>query len=251
MTPHGFVDQPSALRPSYYRDIPAHGVQKILRSDEALFRAEAAPDRFEDNDIYPQHRFLCDSVEELERQRAVIDEANRVNKGMRHADSKGEARWAKANGRARWSEEQVAELKGRLKVGRLPDGDLCAVVHEFASLYYGAMGEEGDWRSMNETALLAVGVLIEETVSGLLGETGWIAFVEGEAWENEEVDVASAERAGNTSAAVRQAEKREKDSESGDDAVLTAETSQSDSAKEPTKKRRTIALEGARYGEDF
>lgn len=238
MTPHGFVDQPSALTPSYYRDIPAHGTQKILRSDEALFRAEAAPDRFEDNDIYPQHRFLVDSYDELQRQRAAIDEANRLEKGLRDVNSGAEARWAKKRGREKWTEEQVKELKGRLKVGRLPDGDLCAAVHEFASLFYGAVGRESDWRSMDETALLAVGVLLEETVSGLLGETGWTAFVEGERWEGEEDGTATVKMTGKKRHSEENIERPESDAETAEDDTSKAETSQSDSAKEPRSKKR-------------
>lgn len=38
---------------------------------------------------------------------------------------------------------------------------------------------EGDWRSMDETALLAVGVLLEEEVGRALGGSGDLVFVEG------------------------------------------------------------------------
>lgn len=63
----------------------------------------------------------------------------------------------------------------------LPDSDLLKAVHAYASMFYGRRGEKGDFRSLDETALMAVGVLLEEWVDGLLGRSGEGVFVEGEA----------------------------------------------------------------------
>ena len=64
----------------------------------------------------------------------------------------------------------------------LPDSDLLKALHAYAADFYGAMGEDGEvmFRSMDETALLAVGMLIEEAAEEVLGSTGDMVFVEGE-----------------------------------------------------------------------
>ncbi|KAF2810152.1 uncharacterized protein BDZ99DRAFT_520242 [Mytilinidion resinicola] len=65
----------------------------------------------------------------------------------------------------------------------LPDSDLLASIHAYVSQYCAAMprnDRDKAWRSMDETALLAMGVLIEETVRESIGETGDLVFVEGE-----------------------------------------------------------------------
>jgi len=65
----------------------------------------------------------------------------------------------------------------------LPDSDLLKHLHAYASDFYrSATTSRGkrDWRSMDETALLALGILIEETAAEQLGETGDLALVEGE-----------------------------------------------------------------------
>jgi len=66
---------------------------------------------------------------------------------------------------------------------RLPDPDLLKHLHAYASDFYrSATTSRGkrDWRSMDETALLALGILLEETAAELLGETGDLALVEGD-----------------------------------------------------------------------
>ncbi|EKG14792.1 hypothetical protein MPH_08067 [Macrophomina phaseolina MS6] len=65
----------------------------------------------------------------------------------------------------------------------LPDSDLLKALHAYTSDFYSAsFGDQArrDWRSMDETALLALGILIEEAAVDILGETGDLAFVEGE-----------------------------------------------------------------------
>ena len=43
--------------------------------------------------------------------------------------------------------------------------------------------EDGDvsaWECMEETAIIALGILMEETLRGALGETGYLALLEGD-----------------------------------------------------------------------
>lgn len=91
----------------------------------------------------------------------------------------------------------------RAPPGSIPDGDLLKALHTYASDFYARMpdprvrdrrrkgdGEESfeamkarlkgcrDFRSMDETALTAMGVLMEEMIKESLGETGDLAFAE-------------------------------------------------------------------------
>lgn len=81
----------------------------------------------------------------------------------------------------------------------LPDSDLLKCVHSYTGLFYEGMAarkkgkRDGnrkenfmDERSMDETALLAFGVLLEEAGRKTLGKRGDLVFVEGE--EREERD---------------------------------------------------------------
>ncbi|KAI9779322.1 MAG: hypothetical protein M1839_007430 [Geoglossum umbratile] len=63
---------------------------------------------------------------------------------------------------------------------KLPGSDLLKAIHTYASDFYARNGGTHDWRSMDETALLAMGVLLEEAGAGALGRTGDLAFVEEE-----------------------------------------------------------------------
>lgn len=71
----------------------------------------------------------------------------------------------------------------------LPSSDLVKALHAYAADFYAAATDDGgknDWRSMDETALLALGVLMEEMTLEALGETGDLALAEGE-WVGEEI----------------------------------------------------------------
>ena len=64
---------------------------------------------------------------------------------------------------------------------RLPESDLLKAVHSYAADFYSRMdGGQISTRSMNETALLALGVLLEESMAQVLGDTGDLALIEGE-----------------------------------------------------------------------
>lgn len=107
--------------------------------EEVLFRRKNAPQRYEEDDIYFQSRFLPRGGEEL------------------------------------------------------PSSELLKAVHAYASDFYGALerragGEEGsgvDWGSLDGSALLAVGVLLEEQCREELGRTGHLALLEEVGGEDE------------------------------------------------------------------
>ncbi|KAI1203391.1 hypothetical protein F5X97DRAFT_131016 [Nemania serpens] len=78
--------------------------------------------------------------------------------------------------------------------GILPDSDLLKTIHSYASQFYedlpankrtidGATGEGVSERTMDETALLAFGILLEEASCEVLGEDGDLVFTEGVAVE--------------------------------------------------------------------
>ncbi|MCJ1308865.1 hypothetical protein MMC25_002520 [Agyrium rufum] len=88
-----------------------------------------------------------------------------------------------------------ADRLSRFDIDRqgLPDSDLLKVVHVYASNFYARTAssntaaaaitgthQEGavDVASMDETALLAIGMLLEEAAKAALGETGDLVFVE-------------------------------------------------------------------------
>ncbi|KAI1270184.1 hypothetical protein F5Y18DRAFT_367416 [Xylariaceae sp. FL1019] len=69
----------------------------------------------------------------------------------------------------------------------LPDSDMLKAVHSYAAHFYGALNGEAvgaspsiDERSMDETALLAFGILLEEASREALGRKGDLVFTEGE-----------------------------------------------------------------------
>ena len=76
-----------------------------------------------------------------------------------------------------WADRHLTENQ------KLPESDLLKAIHAYASDFYGrAVKGKGmvDFESLDETALLAVGILMEEMAGDVLGETGDMAFVEGE-----------------------------------------------------------------------
>jgi len=63
---------------------------------------------------------------------------------------------------------------------KLPDSDLLKAIHTYASEFYARNSGTYDLRSMDETALLAMGALLEEGGAIALGEAGDLVFVEEE-----------------------------------------------------------------------
>ncbi|POR31426.1 Uncharacterized protein TPAR_08363 [Tolypocladium paradoxum] len=71
--------------------------------------------------------------------------------------------------------------------GVLPESDLLKAMHAYSSRFYGALDRDRphpdrhsiDERSMDETALLAFGILLEEAGREALGRRGDLVFTEG------------------------------------------------------------------------
>ena len=84
----------------------------------------------------------------------------------------------------RYEENDIYWADQRLRSNQsLPDSDLLKAIHVYASDFYGRATLQkgiGDFRSMDETALLAMGILLEEAAKEILGESGDLVFVEGE-----------------------------------------------------------------------
>lgn len=67
---------------------------------------------------------------------------------------------------------------------KLPDSDLLKDVHSYVADYYEATNRDGhggyefNFKSMDETALIAMGILLEEACKEALGENGDMVFTE-------------------------------------------------------------------------
>ena len=69
---------------------------------------------------------------------------------------------------------------------RLPGSEMLKAIHTYASDFYGsATVDKGayDFRTLDETALIAMGILLEEAAREALGENGDMVFVEPEGLE--------------------------------------------------------------------
>lgn len=115
----------------------------------------------------------------------------------------------------------------------LPDSDLLKAIHAYASDFYGRATANGgllDFESLDETALLGLGILLEEMAEHVLGDTGDLAFVEGE-------DTSDAAHGPVKGSQTRSAEESES-SKTASVATTSAETS--DSEIKQKRKRRKI-----------
>lgn len=76
----------------------------------------------------------------------------------------------------------------------LPDSDLLKTIHAYASDFYTSTASgDGklDFKSLDETALLAMGILLEEAAAEAVGKTGDLALVEDAGDEELESEVAA------------------------------------------------------------
>lgn len=64
-------------------------------------------------------------------------------------------------------------------------------MHRYAAEFFGRTGKKKHLKFMDETALLALGILLEETIKEKLGEKGYLAFLE------EDPDLKRSENGGN------------------------------------------------------
>ena len=87
-----------------------------------------------------------------------------------------------ANAPIRYEETDYYNAHARLPANQqLPNGDLLTAIHAYVSKLYSRNAESDGlpaWKCMDETALIAFGILMEETAREVLGETGDFAFVE-------------------------------------------------------------------------
>ena len=88
------------------------------------------------------------------------------------------------NAPTRYEEDDIYRLERYLKPDlTLPESDLLKALHAYVADFYGRnLGPEAEisYRSMDGSALLALGILMEELCRKALGETGDLAFIEGE-----------------------------------------------------------------------
>jgi len=81
----------------------------------------------------------------------------------------------------RYDEDDIYDAGRQLPAGvSLPESDLLKVIHAYVADFYDRSVDDNksDVKSMDETALLAMGVLLEEAAAGALGPTGDLALVE-------------------------------------------------------------------------
>ncbi|MCJ1465400.1 hypothetical protein MMC07_004018 [Pseudocyphellaria aurata] len=82
---------------------------------------------------------------------------------------------------ARYEEDDIYWADRNLAPGvELPDSDLLKAVHAYAADFYGRTGVTQDFKSLDETALMAIGILLEEWAEVVLGKTGHEVFLEGQ-----------------------------------------------------------------------
>ncbi|KAK4951911.1 hypothetical protein LTR10_009831 [Elasticomyces elasticus] len=82
---------------------------------------------------------------------------------------------------ARFAEADIYETDRHLTTNQsLPDSDVLKTIHTYVADFYDwTYGPDSvDTTSMDETALLAIGILLEEAAADVLGTTGDLAFAE-------------------------------------------------------------------------
>ncbi|EKD16546.1 uncharacterized protein L3040_001286 [Drepanopeziza brunnea f. sp. 'multigermtubi'] len=87
------------------------------------------------------------------------------------------------NAPTRYAESDIYFANERQSVTDLPESDILKALHCYTSDFYSRAagdGGSGDWKSLDETALIALGIIMEEASLSSLGETGDLTFTEGE-----------------------------------------------------------------------
>ncbi|KAF3005773.1 hypothetical protein E8E13_007244 [Curvularia kusanoi] len=102
-----------------------------------------------------------------------------------------EVLFKQANAPIRYEETDYYNAHARLPANQqLPSSELLTAIHAYVSKLY-SRNTEGDslpaWKCMDETALIALGILMEESAREVLGETGDFAFVEAADDEEEKI----------------------------------------------------------------
>lgn len=155
----------------------SHPTQPQSTQRQFSVKREADPDSATEPEIKAQST-LYDAV------------AGRVNRDgfILSSDQKpappDEVLFSRANAPVRYEETDTYFSHRRLSPAvRLPESDLLKAIHAYVSDFYGSgmlKDCDLDWGSMDETALMAMGILLEEAVAAKLGKTGDLALVEGE-----------------------------------------------------------------------
>lgn len=98
------------------------------------------------------------------------------------------------NAPPRYAEDDDYFANEKLPPGHeLPSGELLSTLHAYVSKLYSRKAvPEHVWRCMDETALIAFGILMEETAREKLGENGDLEFTE-ETEDDDKMDVAQTE----------------------------------------------------------
>lgn len=184
---------------------------------DVLFRRSKAPPRYEEPhlDPYGAHRWLASRTTTLHdgdgsqkiREAYPTAETLRLLRqqnedyALSHGErGKGVARATRLGGggdglggvgAAPGLSQSQAEMNGvRQNDARpkLPDSDLLKALHAYVSAFYARTSHDGgasDSQSLDETALLALGILVEEASYKVVSQGGWRALVEGEHEEHE------------------------------------------------------------------
>lgn len=82
----------------------------------------------------------------------------------------------------RYAESDIYFSNEKKSITGLPDSDLLKALHCYISDFYARATSDGgldDWQSLDETALMALGVLLEEAALDTLGARGDLVFTEG------------------------------------------------------------------------
>lgn len=82
----------------------------------------------------------------------------------------------------RYAESDIYFSNEKKSIRGLPESDLLKALHSYISDFYARVTSDGgqdDWQSLDETALIALGVLLEEAALDTLGATGDLVFTEG------------------------------------------------------------------------
>lgn len=133
-----------------------------------------------------------------------------------------------------WANEKLP-----LQGAELPDSDLLKAVHAYASRFYGRRGGKADFYSLDETALMAVGILLEEWADGLLGRGGEGVFVEGEAVdEDEAVEEGEAVNEGDTVKTGEAVQEGEELGGKGDESEILGDGEGEDEEEEEGRRRK-------------
>jgi hypothetical protein len=93
------------------------------------------------------------------------------------------------NAPTRYAEDDLYFANERYLQTELPDSDLLKSLHSYTSDFYSRATIEGgttDYQSLDGTALLSLGILLEEATRDLLGRTGDLVFTEGEQLQAQE-----------------------------------------------------------------